>query len=70
MHRAGDTELVPIFKAHSRQYMASFTELFDLLNPYDFLGPHEHVFLAHGTPMGIPQNFTGTLTKGTQLELC
>ncbi len=70
MHTPTDTELVPIFPAWSRQYMSSFIELYQLLKPYQFV-PREYVFISHGNPMGVPQNFTGTLRPAsTPLTLC
>lgn len=63
MHAPVDTELVPMFTTTHRQYMASFMELYNLLVPYQFV-PHRIMFIGHGNPMGVPQNFVGSFKAG------
>ncbi len=61
---------VPMFPAKHRQYMATFIELWRILNPHTFV-PQRYTFIAHGTPMGIPQNFTGVFRAAdTVVQYC
>ena len=68
MHAPVDTELVPMFPATHIQYMASFMELYQLLAPYSW--PRTFTFFCHGTPIGVPQSFTGTFTPAKPLVTC
>lgn len=70
MHMPVDTELVPMFDATHRQYMASFIELYNLMQPsYQFV-PKRYQFISHGNPMGVPQHFAGVLSPATPIVYC
>ncbi len=71
MHAPVDSELVPMFPATHRQYMSSWIKLWELMQPKLAVAPLGQVtFFGHGTPMGVPQDFTGAFKPATPVQFC